>query len=344
MNINLAVQFSHPSSVSNNTRYARIDNTGNPIWVNGPNVVSSPAVIANNVPNGQYRIGMIPLYPDGRSLAGRSCDETFTDTPPCPPLSSITAYLNSGNLVISYLAPSSVPKVRITVLFPNGGSSVANYVNDGNNVTVPIPASLYGDFSIQGQSVCDEASGFYSAFSSSVTVTKALPVGGTYTIGTSAATVCTGSPQTLYTNGSFAVGSVLYTDSALSIPVTGSNFVVVNNSIYNLDPTTGIIGVATGATCGASITGNTGLSVIMPNGSGNIFAPAGTLVNVSLNSTGPSGGTYTLQFFIPSMSIAEPATNGTHNFSFLMPPAGFVAWNANFSSTNSSGSGSISVS
>jgi len=65
-----------------------------------------------------------------------------------------------------------VPKVRITVNYPNGGSFTANYVNTGNNIVIALPTNLDGDYVVVGQSVCDESSGFYSPFSSQVVVTK----------------------------------------------------------------------------------------------------------------------------------------------------------------------------
>lgn len=168
MSINLSISWDHPSAIANFVQYARIDNTINPIFVTvTPNIPGSSgtAQIATNISNGQYQVNVTPVYADGRA-----CNPTISQTDPCPPLLSINALLNSGNIVISYLAPSQVPKVRITVNYPNGGSTVANYVNDGNNIVVPVPAGMTGTFNVFGQSVCDESSGFYSALSSQVSV------------------------------------------------------------------------------------------------------------------------------------------------------------------------------
>ena len=163
--INLSIRFQHPDAVSHQVSYARIDNVANPIFSNvQPNPTTSPATIATNIPNGQYQVNSIPIYADGRV-----CQPEIATTPPCPGLISISAIIQSGVLVVSYLAPSSAPKVRITVGFPNGGSNVANYVNDGNNIAIAIP-NLTGDFTVSGQSVCDETSNFYSPPSSQVTV------------------------------------------------------------------------------------------------------------------------------------------------------------------------------
>ena len=168
MSINLSITFSHPSAISNQVQYARIDNTVNPVFISVPNITGSSAsgaIIATDIPDGQYQVNITPIYADGRV-----CNPTIRITDPCPPLIAINAVLNSGNIVISYLAPSQVPKVRMTVNYPNGGSFVANYVNDGNNIVIPVPSGLTGTFTIAAQSVCDEASSFFSAFSSQVTI------------------------------------------------------------------------------------------------------------------------------------------------------------------------------
>lgn len=167
MSINLTIQYSHPEAIGVALRYARVDNTINPTYITAPNATSSPATVATNIPAGQYSVEMTPVYSDGRS-----CNPTYIYSPPCDPLISINAYITGGNLVVEYLAPSSADKVRITVNYPNGGSFVQNYVNNGNNITIPFPANVYGDFLVSGQSVCDESSGFYSAPSNSVTVTR----------------------------------------------------------------------------------------------------------------------------------------------------------------------------
>jgi hypothetical protein len=166
--INLTIAFEHPEASAHRVRYARVDNVLNPVWVTvSPDPITSPANIATDIPNGQYQIRSMPIYPDGRV-----CPEIIQQTPPCPGMLSINGYMSGNNLIVQYLAPSQVPKVRITVSYPNGGSHVANYVNNGANIPIALPNNLYGDFLVSGQSVCDEESGFYSSFSSTVTVSR----------------------------------------------------------------------------------------------------------------------------------------------------------------------------
>lgn len=168
MSINLGLRFDHPGATSHRVRYARIDNIQTPVFVTvSPDPTTSPAILAQNIDNGQYLIQSTPIYPDGRH-----CEATEVYTPACEGLVSINAYIQSDNLIVEYLAPSSVPKVRITVDYPNGGHNVANYVNDGNDIVIALPTSVNGDFFVSGQSVCDETSGFYSHGSNIVSVTK----------------------------------------------------------------------------------------------------------------------------------------------------------------------------
>lgn len=96
----------------------------------------------------------------------------------------------------------------------------------------------------------------------------------TYILGNNTGTICTLTPQTLYTNGAFAVGGILYLDAALTTPVTGYSYVVVVtgalvnvNNIYNLNSITGQIGVATGLSCNFAV-GE--LSILGCVGSGEI--------------------------------------------------------------------------
>lgn len=170
MSINLTISFAHPEAVAQRVKYARIDNTVNPNYITvSPDPVTSPANIATNILNGQYRISSYPIYADGRDC---STAPTIVDTPACQGLISISAYITGNTIVVSYLAPPDIPKVRITVNFPNGGSYTANYINNGNDIPIAISSNLQGDFLVLGQSVCDESSGFYSGFSSQVTVSR----------------------------------------------------------------------------------------------------------------------------------------------------------------------------
>lgn len=74
---------------------------------------------------------------------------------------------------------------------------------------------------------------------------------GKFMLDNSSSGICAGAFVTLYTNGTFAIGKTLYTDSALTNPVTGYSFVWynANKHIYDLNSSTGQVLSDTGITC-----------------------------------------------------------------------------------------------
>jgi hypothetical protein len=183
---------------------------------------SSGTYTITNVPDGQYQVNITPIYADGRS-----CTPTTVITEPCPGLLSINAVLNSGNIVVSYLAPSQVPKVRITVDYPNGGSFIANYVNNGNNIVIPLPPGVTGIFTVSGQSVCDESAGFFSASSPQISLTIAgFNVTASNQVAGITVTAINGisgfALPILLTNGASYNGNHVAFFGSISIPYTGT--------------------------------------------------------------------------------------------------------------------------
>lgn len=343
MSINLTVTFSHPAAIATQVSYARIDNLApgaSPVFTTIPNLVgaSGTFVVATDIPDGQYQVNGIPIYADLRI-----CPPTVIYTPACPGLLSISAVLQGNNLVITYLAPSGIPSVLINVGYPNGGGFSNVYVNNGNPISIGIPTGVFGAYTVNGQSVCDASSGFYSPPSSTVTVNNAQSVSGSYFLGSTIAAVCGASATTLYSAGAPIPGSTLYTDQGLTTEITGYSLVLYQGVVYNLSPTTGVLGSDSGLSCNVTITGNTSLSVGIPNGNGLIFGPAGAIVTVTIAASGPPGGTYTTEFNISSLGISQSVSNGNTSFTFTMPPSGSVSWVGLYTSTNSSGGGSISV-
>jgi hypothetical protein len=141
---------------------------------------------------------------------------------------------------------------------------------------------------------------------------------GSYILGNSTATICSGTPVTLYTNGAFTVGGVLYTDSALTTPVTGYAYVVdgSSNAIYNLNASTGTIGVPTSLSCNFAV-GRVGVGDCVTTGSitdvtfdGNTIVAAyplvsgdGQQVNTIANTTATMSVTATGTF--SSISVTD---------------------------------------
>jgi hypothetical protein len=156
--MDIIANFNHPAAIAYTVRYARIDNTNTPVYTTIPSVLSSPYVISG-VADGQYNVGITPIYSDGRK-----CTETMQTTPACAGINSFSAVLGgspTSEFVISYSASSSIPKVKVNISYPNGGSWSHIYTNDGSEIDIPFPTNVYGSFSINMQPVCNSDTGFF---------------------------------------------------------------------------------------------------------------------------------------------------------------------------------------
>jgi hypothetical protein len=105
-----------------------------------------------------------------------------------------------------------------------------------------------------------------------------------------------------------------------------------------------------------TINGNTSFyfSAATLNGNGVINATPGTTVTVRVSAGGPpTGGTYSTAFYLSGASFNSntsgssyttlTASGGSNTGTFIMPVNGAVNWSGNFSESNSSGSGGITV-
>ena len=98
---------------------------------------------------------------------------------------------------------------------------------------------------------------------------------GNYNLDNSTATICANSPVTLYTNGAFAVGQVLYTDAALTHPQTGFSYVSAGNSIYTVNSVTGAVTGTTGLSClNYTLSASFNMSINSVSGTGVPTLPA----------------------------------------------------------------------
>lgn len=154
--MSLIVTFTHPTAISVNLRYARIDQGGDLNWSIPVNVLigASPKTFLN-VDEGQYIVGITPVYADGRK-----CTEITKNTTVCGTINSFSTAISGSNLIVTYSATLSSPKVRVVVNYPNGGTFSGIYAN-GAGISIPLPPGVYGIFSSTIQSVCNEANGWF---------------------------------------------------------------------------------------------------------------------------------------------------------------------------------------
>jgi hypothetical protein len=158
--VDLVITFSHPDAVSNTIRYARIDNTVTPSYITIPGVLpgASPYTITG-LDAGQYRVGITPVYADGRA-----CGEVFYDTLPCEAPLAFNAVYDGTNIVITGTVVEGA-SAKVELKYPNGGSFSQIYSTTEGALSENItpPALVYGVFFATLKSVCDVSSGFFSA-------------------------------------------------------------------------------------------------------------------------------------------------------------------------------------
>lgn len=133
-----------------------------------------------------------------------------------------------------------------------------------------------------------------------------------YQIGNNAGTICSFTTSILYTNGVFAVGGTLFTDSSLSHPVTGFAFVTYLGIIYNLNATSGQIGSATGSSCTTSSV----LTIVFTQGiwNANLTSALPFDINVTnLNVRGYSGSSCATQIESAPLPVLASLLAGTLN-------------------------------
>jgi hypothetical protein len=120
--------------------------------------------------------------------------------------------------------------------------------------------------------------------------------GATYVLGNDTSTICSGSPVTLYTNGTFGIGKVLYIDSSLTTPQTGFSYVVSGGIIYTVNSGTGAVTGTSGLSCSP-------LAVTMTK-SGSF---SGNLVGTITGGIAP----YTFEFNVLTAGACNSYTLGT---------------------------------
>ena len=168
--LDIIVTFVHPSAVSNNIRYARTDLGGTLVWSAPVNVLpgASPYTFAN-VDDGQYIVGITPVYSDGRV-----CAEQTTSTGSCGLINAFAAAFDGTDIQITYSAPVSVPKVRVVINYPNGGTFSQIYTNGASIVITP-PAGLYGSYTLTMQAVCNENTNWFGQATAPAVIVVPVP-------------------------------------------------------------------------------------------------------------------------------------------------------------------------
>lgn len=236
-NMDIIVTFSHPSAVKNTIRYARIDNTTTPVYTTIPNVLpgASPYTIAG-LPDGDYFVGITPIYADGRA-----CSEVSTTTGACTGITAFSAIFDeSGNIVISYSAITSLPKVKVIINYPNGGTAATLYTNNGDDITITPPSGVIGDYYITLTPVCNASTGFEGLPTAPVILSVTPSNNSTFTNNTTNAL----APVSMIAT-EFGTGNNITPVNVASVAISGVvNFYIADGTYSSINMTfpTGIIG------------------------------------------------------------------------------------------------------
>jgi hypothetical protein len=202
----------------------------------------------------------------------------------------------SQTVTLKYKLTSSSTWIIATnslLILPNGDiSGTSPYVITGPSLGV--------GYDIQIVNNCG-GTGFIKQFTT--------PTAGVYTgsfiLGNVIYLLCAGESTTLYSSSPFGIGVIMYTDFALTNPVTGESYIsnINTGKIYTLDSGTGKILTDTGNTCNTGVASNYKLGsstgsicasssvVLYTNGA---FAVGKTLYMDSALTTPVTGYSYTV--------------------------------------------------
>ena len=227
----------------------RLYGTSNTFVVVAMSPLALPYVV-DGLQNGQYEVGVRKLCPNGQYSSWDVNQTAF-----CAPLNSFSAVLTGSNFVVTAGLVAPQTKIQVQVTDPNGG--VAIYTHDfgsqSGSFNIAVTAGLGGGYVLAGSGICDDTVSpvYASIYSNGVTVNVPV-VGNSFTTktGNNSGTICGTTNVTVYSSSSTLLpGSVVYFDSALTLPVNNQAFISIPGGVIYALASNGVIGASTGLTC-----------------------------------------------------------------------------------------------
>lgn len=130
--------------------------------------VTTPYTLTG-VPAGVYTVVIVAICASGESAPYEQ------STQPCMPVGSFNVTETTTGFDVTWSGvPANAEKVRIEVVYPNGGSFKQNYAVSPATATIAKPTGVYGSFSFKVLTVCDESALWHSS-GNSVEVVVATP-------------------------------------------------------------------------------------------------------------------------------------------------------------------------
>ena len=261
----------------------------------------------------QVAMGVIAAIQGDTDVKAAFCAIECTDPAICPDVIGINAAIVGNNIGVYGLTWAQTPTAVQSVTVRYKRNTVDNYTTATSNLLIYPNGNINGTspFQIAGltQGVTYDVQIINNCGGSGFVIQVVVPTGaaysGSYIRGNTLYLLCAEATMTLYTGSPFAIGVVLYTNSGLTIPMTGYSYVVDNNTgdIYTVNSSTGEVLSNTGNTC------NTGVSnsVILSNSTSAIcgaypvtrytngpFAVGGILYSDASLTTPVTGYSYVL--------------------------------------------------
>jgi len=213
----------------------------------------------------QQALGFIAAVNAFSDVKTAFCNIVCTTPGSCPDISAINMSIVSGSIGIYGVTFTQAPIANQTAvlqfrvhgttawtlvtsnlgLFPNGNVSGTSPYLIPNMLS---PGTTYDVWIVNG---CGG-----SGFVGQITTPTGSVYSDSYRYDTVIGNVCTDSPSTLYSNAPFGVGVTMYTNNTTTTKLTGYNYIAgPSGAIYNIDPTTAVVGAATGNNCGSGTGG-----------------------------------------------------------------------------------------
>lgn len=243
----------------------------------------------------------------------------------CPDISSIQMAMVGNNIGIYGVSFASTPVSAQSATVYYKRQDQTTYTAATSNLQLLPNGSINGisPFQIAGVTqgvtydikIVNNCGG--TGFVSQITTPTGSAYSGSYLRDNILYTLCGGSPTTLYTGQIFGVGVVVYTDSGLTSPLTGYNYIAnySTGQIYTIDNATGEVLSDTGSSCNSGVANK----VLLDNST------------VSICSQTPALVRYTNGAFAPGKTLYEDAslTTPVTGYSYVVQGTNSVIYNLN---------------
>lgn len=207
------------------------------------------------------------------------CAIDCTTPATCPDVSDISLAMSGANIGLYGLTWSANPQASqtVTVKYKLSGAAVWTIATSGlliqpnGNISgsspYVIPNPIAGQ--VYDVQVINNCGGF--GFTKQITIPTGAVYSGSYYLENSLYLICGVSPVTLYSSQPFGAGVTMYSNIGLTTPVTGYAYITASGSnIFNLNVSTGVVGVDTGNACSVGTAG----SYILGNSTATVCANA----------------------------------------------------------------------